>query len=90
MYKESTMCTNRKPLHNEFQRLNLVVMAVQETKIQKTKQVQINAPGGRILTLYNSGHRSWKGVGILVERKAKINFNAVNKRICYAHKKTKI
>ena len=59
---------------------------LQETKIQKNVQINIESSNGQKLTLYNSGHNStwWKGVGILVRENTKISFEAVSERICIA------
>ena len=68
-------------LHNKF-----TFMMLQETKIQKNVQINIESSNGQKLTLYNSGHnsRSWKGVGIRVRENTKISFEAASERIYIA------
>ena len=59
---------------------------LQETKIQKNVQINIESSDGQKLTLYNSGHNrtSWKGVGFFVRENTKISFEAVSERIFIA------
>ena len=76
----------QRTLGDDFIRLGVDVMAIQETKIQKQESIQIQASDGTRLTLHNSGHssRSWKGVGILVKDSTKISFKPISERICIA------
>ena len=73
-------------LADDFIHMDVDIMAIQETKIQKQEHINIKASDGTPLTLYNSGHpsRSWKGVAILVKDSIKISFKPISERICIA------
>lgn len=74
----------QRTLADDFIRLDVDVMAIQETMIKKHKNIQIQASNGTRLTLRNSGHssRSWEGMRILVKESTKISFKPISERIC--------
>lgn len=76
----------QRTLADDFIRLDVDVMAIQETMIKKHKNIQIQASNGTRLTLRNSGHssRSWEGMRILVKESTKISFKPISERICIA------
>ena len=82
-YQELNDKVKQTHIADDFYKLRLAAILVQETRIKETGLHEFPSPDGKKVCLYNSGvgSKSIRGVGIITTKNTNVTFNPVSEHI---------